>query len=170
MLEGLLASNNAVPKAIIEPPIVLAINVTFGGEPSDLPTEPRGELGGIKSINWTNSAFTGKKLLIECIDVVAEHRGKSHSRYHDPLLWVHLPLGSRNCGGCSGRNEVNFLLGSFGCIERFVKWVKRRSSNSRRLKCQHCEAAAGERHDDDNDGKAEMRNSDVVGQLRENEQ
>lgn len=125
ILEGLLAGDNAVAEAIVESPVVFAVDVALGAEPADLAGEPGRELGGVEPVDLSDTTLAGEKLLVVTVDVVAEDGGQTHARYHDPLLRVLLSLGR---GGGDGGGHVGHSLSGVspfrGGIGGFAKRVE----------------------------------------------
>ena len=129
-VEGLLAGDNAVSEAVVEPAVVLAVDVALGGEPSDLAAEPGRELGRIKTVDGADAALASQQLLIENIDVVAEHGREAHARNHHALLGVLLALRGGDFRGHGGGDGEGDPLGgaAFGGIGGFAEWVQRRGA------------------------------------------
>lgn len=100
MLESLLGSDNAVAQAIVEPPVVLPVDVPLRREPVDLPGEAGGELGGVEAVDRADPALAGKQLLVVGVDVVAEDGDEARPGDDDALLRV--PLPPRGGGGGNG--------------------------------------------------------------------
>lgn len=105
----LLPGNNAVPQAIIQPPVILPIDVPLRLEPPNLAAEARGELGRIESINQSDAALPAQQLLVVGIDIISEYRHQPHARDHHAFLRVRLALGRSNGGG--GGDLEGELLG-----------------------------------------------------------
>jgi len=51
VLERLLAADDAVPEAVVEPAVVLAVDVSLRREPPDLCGEPGGEAAGVEAVD-----------------------------------------------------------------------------------------------------------------------
>lgn len=157
MDESLLASNEAVTKAIVETAIVLAINVALGGEAPDLAAEPGGELGGVEAVYRSDPALAGEELVVVGVDLVAEYRDEAGSGDDNALLGVLLALGSGDRGG-GGAAEEGDLLGGGGAGTGEVRAppavaepVERGDSESRSLNCLHCGFRERKKGDDVND-------------------
>lgn len=97
--ESLLPGDNAVPEAIVEPPVVLPIDESLGGEFPDLTAESRRELRGVEAIDRRDSADSGEELLVVSVDVVTKDGDQSHPGDHHALLRVLLALRRRDRGG-----------------------------------------------------------------------
>lgn len=125
--EGLFAGDNAVPEAIVEAAVVLAVNVTLGVEPADLAGEPGRKLGRVEPINRADPTLTREQPVVVLIDLVPEHRDQTHARNHDPLLRVVLSLwgghvdndGSAASAAAARGAEMEMGFG-FGLV--FEKW------------------------------------------------
>lgn len=105
MLERLLAGDNAVAQAIVEPPVVLPVDVPLRREPADLPGEASGELGGVEAVDRADPALPGEQLLVVGVDVVAEDGDEPSPGDDDPLPGVRLPLRRGHAGGCGGPDD-----------------------------------------------------------------
>lgn len=102
VFESFLSSDNAIAKAVIEPPIVLAVNVTLGVESADLAAEPCRKFRGIEPINRADAALTSEQLLVVGVDVVSKDGDEPHSGDHHPLLRILFALGRSDSGGGGG--------------------------------------------------------------------
>lgn len=58
-LESLLATDDAVPEAVVEAAVVLSVDVALGGETPDLAGEAGGELGGVEAVDGPDAALPG---------------------------------------------------------------------------------------------------------------
>lgn len=138
MLESLLAGDNAVAEAIVESPVVLAVDVALGVEPVDLASEPGGEFGRVEPVDQADPTLARQQLLVIQIDVVSEHRYQARARYHDPLLRV--LLASRGRSRSRGRNDGDTAPGGGPPMVGpavSVEWGHRRWAESRGLKGLH---------------------------------
>lgn len=148
--EGLFAGDNAVPEAIVEAAVVLAVNVTLGVEPVDLAGEPGRKLGRIEPINRADPTLAREQPVVVLIDLVPENRDQTHARNHDPLLRVVLALrggdvdndGSAAAAEAAAAARGGEMEMGFGFGLVFEKWSKRRWAETRwrrRLKRLHGE-------------------------------
>ena len=64
VLERLLTGDEAIPEAIVQPPVVLTVNISLRGEIPNLAGEPSRKLGGVEAIDRTNAALSGEQLLV----------------------------------------------------------------------------------------------------------
>lgn len=138
ILEPLLASDNAVPDAIVEATVILSIYEALGAEPADLAGEPGGELGGIEPVDGANPTLAIEKLVVIFIDVISEHGDQARARDHDPLLGILLAFRRRDDGlggrcidgeAAPGEEEMGGVL--------LTNWAERRGMQGRGLKSLH---------------------------------
>jgi hypothetical protein len=99
VLERLLAADDAVPEAVVEPAVVLAVDVSLRGEPPDLGREPGGEAAGVEAVDGADPALALQEPVVEGAHVVPEHGHQPHPRDHHPFPRVRLPPRRRLSGG-----------------------------------------------------------------------
>lgn len=99
VFERLLAADKAVAEAVVEPAVVLAVDVTLRGEPLDLSGESGRELGSIEPVDEADPALSLQQALVVRIHVVTKNGHQPHPRDHHPLLRIRLPLRRRHGRG-----------------------------------------------------------------------
>ena len=107
VLERLLAADDAVSEAVVEPAVVFAVDVSLRREPPDLGREPGGEAAGVEAVDGADPALALQEPVVEGANVGPEHGHQTHPRDHHPFPRVLLPPRRRLSGGRRRRRRAD---------------------------------------------------------------